>query len=306
MFAELCLSVEPLYLGVTVSLLGGLFIAIFVSVYKDKEEYEHFSIFDLMSLAALFVFLCASLYLLDMYNERHSSISTVAETPAAQEKDDPYIDLVNAGNGFAGDYNDVEATKSFDAAIAMNPDRPEAYTSKSIIATGTEVMRLLNLALSKSPYGYAYELRADAYNNQGKYKLAMIDATKAIESGNFTYHSYDYRAWDYLNPGGDTISKEDYTQALNDSEEAIQLEPDDSHAFVIAGISLYGLGACQDAIDAYNTAIDISRGGEFEVNMANIFWKNFNAKNCVDGFQDSDQGQSSTTPKSALDFDTTS
>jgi len=304
-FAELSLSVGSLYLGAAGLLFAGLLIAIFVNVYKDREEYEQFSIFELMSFAALFILFCASLYLLDMYNNRNSSISTVAVTPATQEQDDPYIDLVNQGNGFAGDYNDMEAAKSFDAAIAMNPDRPEAYTSKSIIATGTEVMRLLNLALSKASYGYAYELRANAYNNQGKYKLAMIDATKAIESGDFTYHVYDYQAIDYLNPAG-SITQEDYEQALNDSKEAIQLEPDDSQAFVIAGLALYGLGACQDAIDAYNTAVDMSHGGKLEVDMLNSFWDNYDAKNCVDDSQDSDQNQSSTTLKSTIDPDTTS
>jgi tetratricopeptide (TPR) repeat protein len=225
------------------------------------------------------------------------------QAPAVAE-DDPYVDLLNLGKKYYEDDNDDAAMKSWDDAVALDPNRPEAYTYQSIIANSTgdskEEMRLLNLAISKDPsYGYAYEFRANAYNNQEKYKLALADATKAIETGYFTYRVYDYRAVDYLNEEGST-TQEGYTQALSDSHEAIKLEPDDSQAFVIEGVALYGLGVCQGAIDAYDTALDLSHGGEFEADMRNTFWDNFDAKNCVDDPRDSDQDQSlpTSTPTS--------
>jgi tetratricopeptide (TPR) repeat protein len=296
------------YWDAQVLLIGGLFIAIFVNVYKEKEEYEHFSRFELMLFAALFIASCVSLYYLIQYWKHPITESTVTETPApVAVEDDPYVDLVDQGNGYLGDGNLSDATKSLDAAIALNPDRPEAYTSMSVIANSAgnskEEMRLLNLAISKGSYGYAYEFRAHAYNEQKKYKLALADATKAIESGNFTFRVYDYRAVDYLNPDGD-ITQDDYVHALDDSQEAIKLEPDDSQAFVIEGVALYGLGVCQDAIDAYNEALDISNGGEFEADMRNAFWDNFDARNCVDDPRDSGQDQSvpaTTTPGSDLE-----
>lgn len=189
--------------------------------------------------------------------------------------DDPYIDLVNAGNGYLGDNDNVGATKSFDAAIALNPERPEAYTSKSIIATSTEEMRLLNLALSKAPYGYAYEFRADAYNRQDKYDLALADATKAIESGVYTYRVYKYRAADYLN-----FSK--YAEALSDSQQAELMEPDDGQSLTLEGMALYGLGKCKDAEDAFYEAVDVSRGDVFEVNARNRFTADMDASTCKD------------------------
>lgn len=260
------------------------------SIKKMSKKYKYF----LYIIVAILLAEVLSIYInRNQFNFGSWRETTSSPAPVVVE-DDPYVDLVDQGNGYLGDGDMSDATKPLDAAIALNPDRPEAYTSKSVIANSTgnskEEMRLLNLAISKGSYGYAYEFRAHAYNEQKKYKLAMTDATNAIKTGDFTYRVYDYRAVDYLNPEG-PITQDDYVHALDDSQEAIKLEPDDSQAFVIEGVALYGLGICQDSIDAYNEAVNMSNGGEFEVDMNNAFWDNFDAKNCVDDPRDSGQEQ---------------
>ncbi len=267
-----------------------------------SRKYKYF----LYVIAAILLAEGLSIYInRDQFNFGSWGEITSSPAPVVVE-DDPYVDLIDQGNGYLGNGDMSDAAKSLDAAIALNPDRPEAYTSKSVIANSAgnskEEMRLLNLSLSKGSYGYAYEFRAHAYNEQKKYKLALIDATNAIKTGDFTYRVYDYRAVDYLNPDGD-ITQDDYVHVLDDSQEAIKLEPDDSQAFVIEGVALYGLGICQGAIDAYNEAVNLSNGGEFEVDMNNAFWDNFDAKNCVDDPRDSGQDQSvpTTTPMKGSD-----
>ena len=257
-----------------------------------KYKYTVIAIGVILIIEALLIYISR-----DQINFNWWRENAEQQSPPEVVKDDPYIDLINQGNGYLADSDYEDAAKSFDAAIALDPNRPEAYTSESIVATGTEELDLLNLALSKGSYGYAFEFRANYYTHLGKYDLALADANKAIETGVFTYRVYEYRASDYL-----TFRK--YAEALSDSQEAIRLNPDDSQALVLKGLALYGLGICQDATYAFNDAVELSKGGEFEVDMRNEFVADFNQKVCVDESSNSDRPQTvptTTTPGSDLE-----
>jgi tetratricopeptide (TPR) repeat protein len=242
-----------------------------------------------MFIACLVIVVCGTL----IYTNRDQLNFPWMKTPppqvAEQVKDDPYMNLINKGGESWDNGSTTDAMKLWREAEILDPSRPEAYTAESIPATGTEEMRLLNLAISKSSlYTPAYELRADAYNSQGKYKLALADATKAIELGGYTYHVYIYRAIDYINLNNDTL-------ALSDSQEAIRMNPDDGQGYILAGQALYDLGMCQDAADAFNTAVDVSRGGLLEIKMRNFFLNTLNPANCVDSSNNSGQESPAST-----------
>ena len=200
---------------------------------------------------------------------------TLPPPPAIQVPADSYIDLVKQGDSYLIDNDEAKAIESWDAAIALDPERPEAYTSQSKVATGTEEMQLLNLALSKGPYGLAYELRGYANNDKEKYELAIADLTKALETGVHTYSVYESRAFSYLNLG-------EFALSLDDINESIRLNQEDSHAWILKGFALYGLGICYEAADAFYTAVDITKGGQFEDEMRDEFLNNFNPNHCVD------------------------
>ena len=201
-------------------------------------------------------------------------------------KTDPYFDLLNQGKEYLADDNVASATMSFDAAIALNPERPDGYTFKSSLATSTgEQMRLLNLSIAKDPnYGYAYDFRADIYFNQRKFKLSLADIEKALKIGVFTYNLYLNRTSDYLN-------LKDYANALNSSQEALQVDPNNSKAMLMRGFALLGLGLCGEASDSFDQAVDMSLGGVQEVQMRDTFLYMVNDAKCIDEYQDSDQGQ---------------
>ena len=204
-------------------------------------------------------------------------------------KDDPYMDIINKGNDYLfNDSDAIEAKKTYDEAIALNPNRPEAYALESREATGTEPLRLIDLSLSKKPTGYAYELRANEYIHLSKFKEVIADATKALEFDDYTYHAYAYRAFAYL-------WFKQFAQALDDSQQALMLNSDDPQVWMLNGEALYGLGICQDAGNAFYTDVEVSNGDEEAASTFKIF-QNADMSHCIDAPDDS--GQEPPTPTS--------
>ena len=147
----------------------------------------------------------------------------------------------------------------------------------------------MNLAISKTPpYAIAYELRADAYNSQDKYNLAVADATKAIELGGYTYHVYVYRAVAYRYLG-------QFAESLDDIQQALSINPDDPFSLIQESFALYGLGQCQEADDVMNTAVDVSMGDKDIVEARDNLLK-LDASGCIDINSEQEPPASTSTP----------
>ena len=228
-----------------------------------------------MFIACLVIVVCGTL----IYTNRDQLNLPWTKTPppiaVEPVKDDPYMDIINEGDESWANGSTTDAIKLYKAAEILDSSRPEAYTSEAIFATGTEEMRLLNLAISKTPpYAIAYELRADAYNSQDKYNLAVADATKAIELGGYTYHVYVYRAVAYRYLG-------QFAESLDDIQQALSINPDDPFSLIQESFALYGLGQCQEADDVMNNAVDVSMGDKNIVEARDNLLK-LDASGCTD------------------------
>ena len=259
------------------------------SVFKIRSSEHTMDTFFryTMFIACLVIVVCGTL----IYTNKDQLNFPWTETapPQAVEpvKDDPYTDLLNKGGNYLTDDNPIEAKKVYDDAIVLDPDRPEAYSMESLIATGTEPLRLVNLSLSKKPTGFAYELRANEDNNLDEYEKTIADATEAIEMNDYTYHAYQYRAIAYLSNG-------QYTLSLDDSQQAISLNQDDPFLWREEGFALYKLGRCQEAIDAMDTAVNVSYGDPDTVKARDDFL-NLDTSNCLDESKDSGQEPPAST-----------
>lgn len=247
------------------------------SVFKIRSsEHAMDTVFRYtMFIACLVIVVCGTL----IYTNRDQLNFPWTKAPppqvAEQVNDDPYMNLINEGDESWANGSTTDAIKLYKAAEIFDPSRPEAYTSESMFATGTEEMRLLNLAISKTPpYAPAYELRAWAYENRGKYNLALTDATKAIELGGYTYHVYVYRAIAYRYLG-------QFAKSLADIQQALSMNPDDPFSLVQEGFDLYGLGRCQEAADTFHAAINASPGDEDVISARDNFLT-LDASHCIE------------------------
>jgi tetratricopeptide (TPR) repeat protein len=225
-------------------------------------------------------------------NRDQTSLNLQELSPSAvtkQTDNDEYINIINQGIRQYNSGNSDEALKLWNRAMISNPNKASAYAMKSILATSTEKMELLDLAILKDPnYGYAYELKAFAYKELGKFKEALSYTKKAIEAGGYTYEVYKTRSFVNLSLGN-------IYNALDDSQEAIRENPYDSESWVLKGSSLYAIGICLDAYDAFKIAVDMSYGGELETQALKSFSKYINLERCIDIDEESDNISPATT-----------
>ena len=98
-------------------------------------------------------------------------------------------------------------------------------------------------------YGpWAYNNRANAYLNLGRFYDAIDDYSKAIRIDRNYESAYYGRGLVYK-------KLEKYRDAIDDFNKAIKIDPDDCGAYVARGNVYYSLGEYRDAISDYNKAI---------------------------------------------------
>lgn len=153
-----------------------------------------------------------------------------------------------------GDYE--KTLPDFDRAIELNPDvasmnywRGEAkYSLKRYEDAILDFTKSLEL---KKNDGYSYNGRANCYYMLKKYKEARIDYTKAIEL--LPDEAPTYRRWRGICNYNLNFAQE----ALDDFKTYLAKDANDSYILLMAGHSLYVLEDYQQAIEYYNKAINV-------------------------------------------------
>ena len=139
------------------------------------------------------------------------------------------------GDTLFNDERYIEAIKEYTKAIELNPNLESAYIKR----------------------GDSHSVRLR------KYKEAIEDYTKAIKINPNNDVAYSRRALNYVNLetydlGGNIPNLENYDLAQKDSEKALQINPNNVVAHYIMGKVHYARGKYQEAIDAYDKALEIA------------------------------------------------
>ncbi|MCL5781810.1 MAG: DUF805 domain-containing protein [Patescibacteria group bacterium] len=201
---------------------------------------------------------------------------------------DPYLRLLGEGTNSLNDGDTDGAEKLYNEAITMNPERPEAYAVKSLLATGTDAMNLLHKSIAKGETAYAYALMASNDVDAEKYKEAVADATKSIELDSTAYEPYKYRAYAY-------ISLNQYQNALDDIQQAITYEPaPDIQLLMLEGLAYNGLGMCNEAYADFHAAVEWSKGNDQEINNTFNIFMHSDASHCIDEASSTEETPTST------------
>jgi len=144
----------------------------------------------------------------------------------------------------------------------------------------------------KSDFANAYFKRGDAYDETGKYDLAIIDYTKAIDLHYEPLQTvYHYRGTTYLkmkeyslalsdfnvsisikpsavsytNRGEVYFRLKDYEKALADANEAIKINPSLSGAYLVRGTVYRDMGLTEQAIADFKMIITLNNNNSTEV-----------------------------------------
>ncbi len=106
--------------------------------------------------------------------------------------------------------------------------------------------------LKKNPdVSIALNNRGNAYNDIGKYQLALVDFNRGILLSPHLKHLYNNRAL--------ALHKHDSSeQAINDLNKAIKLDPGYLDAFINKGNILFELNNTEGAIESYSRALRIA------------------------------------------------
>ncbi|MCT7964455.1 tetratricopeptide repeat protein [Laspinema sp. D1] len=141
---------------------------------------------------------------------------------------------------YRGDFTDALA--SFNEAIRLKPDYPEAYNNRGTVLCDNlgqyeDAIASYNEAIRLKPnYPLAYSNRGIAQRNLGQYEDAIASWNEAIRL------KPDYPEA-YNNRGAVLCDKlEQYEDAIASYNEAIRLKPDDPDAYYNRGVAQYNLG----------------------------------------------------------------
>ncbi|MEP0752996.1 tetratricopeptide repeat protein [Trichocoleus sp. Lan] len=161
----------------------------------------------------------------------------------------------NVSNGFyqLGHYEEVIA--SYDKALAIKDDFPEAWHNR-----GAALANLGRYEEAIASYDKALEIKPDNpgawYNrgavlaNLGRYEEAIASYDKALE-----IKPDDPEAWN--NRGNVLVDLGRYEEAIASYDKALEIKPDDPEAWNNRGNALVDLGRYEEAITSYDKALEI-------------------------------------------------
>jgi tetratricopeptide (TPR) repeat protein len=139
------------------------------------------------------------------------------------------------------------------------------------------VQDFTNLLQSNSKFYQAYLYRGYAYENQGKYHLALTDLNNYIEIVNDDPLAYRTRGWSKYHLA-------DYMGALADFNKKIELEPKSSDGYYSRGSAKSQLGDLNGSINDYTKAIELLPTNSMCYN--NRGWSKFKQKKYAEALID--------------------
>lgn len=154
-----------------------------------------------------------------------------------------------------GDESDLElALNDFDQALQLDPLNINTYDYRIMTNNRrhqyNEVIADCKTVIQHWPnahQGQFFKDMADAYQKQGDYDKAIETLTEALR---YYPEYYAARSRAYLQKG-------DYDAALADALRMVELSPNYSHAYVTCGDAYYAKGEITEAINAYQTALNL-------------------------------------------------
>ncbi|MCT7966127.1 CHAT domain-containing tetratricopeptide repeat protein [Laspinema sp. D1] len=176
----------------------------------------------------------------------------VEQTGEVHEKDEAEV-WYQRGKEQYDRGNFTEALASYNEAIRLKPDYPDAYNGtgaaeynlgqyKDAIASFNEAIRL------KPDFSDAYSNRGIAQANLRQYEDAIASFNEAIRVQLDNPYAYNGRGLEQYNLG-------QYKDAIASFNEAIRFKPDFSPAYCNRGAAQHQLGQNEDAIASFNEAI---------------------------------------------------
>jgi serine/threonine-protein kinase len=167
------------------------------------------------------------------------------------------------------------AIQDYSQVLRINPNHAEAYSNRGLIRTllGDRwgAMQDYNQALQfDSTYIQAYLNRSLMRVELQDYQGAIADCNEILNMNSYsgkgsgvaseTSDSFtsDWQALAYLNRGLAHFELEDYQTAMNDYNQALQINPNRADIYFNRGLSRIALGEYQEAISDFNQALKLN------------------------------------------------
>jgi tetratricopeptide (TPR) repeat protein len=108
-------------------------------------------------------------------------------------------------------------------------------------------------------------IRANTYMQEGKYKDAVADYTKALQVNPLDATAYNNRglAWE---------RKGNYDKAIADFTKAVEINPQYADAYKSRGVAYYDKGDYDSAIADYSKAVEINPRDASAYNNRGVAW----------------------------------
>jgi len=136
----------------------------------------------------------------------------------------------------AADGNDAKAKEDVDQALRLRPELPEAIITRSMIAARNEkwadAIADMQILLQTDPTNNEYRLRLATYLSGDKRPRKAIELLTTIIDGigsDADKDELEVRAEALRSRGDALLSVGKHAEAVKDYEEALKLEPDDTH-----------------------------------------------------------------------------
>jgi tetratricopeptide (TPR) repeat protein len=174
----------------------------------------------------------------------------------------------NVGNGFYQIGRYEEAIASYDKALAIKPDSPEAWYSRGN-ALGNliryeEAIASYDKALAiKDDIPEAWCNRGNVLLNLGRHEEAIASCDKALEI------QPDFpEAWN--NRGAALVNLDRDEEVIASCDKAVEIQPDLLEAWYNRGAALVNLGRHEEAIASYDKALAIDDDIKTLVNRSTV------------------------------------
>jgi tetratricopeptide (TPR) repeat protein len=236
---ELCLSLKQRNKGLSIKLAEEIHS---LNFFSDAEYHRYISLLS---------------------NERYDEILILlssAKTDDEQGVQSLYVLLFIQGWMFSKEKKWVEAVDSFDRALAIKPDKYEAWFNRGNALDELERYKEAILSYDraiaiKPDRDKAWFYRGDSFRKLGKYQEAVASFDRAV-----AINSNDFEAW--FNRGVFMNDLGKYEEAIASFDRALAIKPENHQAWFDRGTFLYNLGKYEEAIASFDRAITVSPNDE--------------------------------------------